>query len=141
MFWPTQLLMGIYFSQFWRLYVCDQSTNMATALFWITDFWVYPHKEEGDKGTVLDRLCVCACVCVCVCTRMRSVAQWCPALRDSMDCSPPGYPVHEISQARILGCHFFHQGIFLTQGLNPCFLCLLHWQQILYQWRHLYPLP
>ena len=20
------------------------------------------------------------------------------------------------------------QGIFLTQGLNPCFLCLLHWQ-------------
>ena len=73
-------------------------------------------------------MCVCACVCVCVCARVRSVAQWCPALCDSMDCSPPGYPVRGISQARILGCHFFRQGIFLTQGLNPRFLCLLHWQ-------------
>ena len=25
-------------------------------------------------------------------------------------------------------CHFLLQGIFLTQGLNPCLLCLLHWQ-------------
>ena len=25
-------------------------------------------------------------------------------------------------------CHFFLQGIFLTQGLNPSLLCLLHWQ-------------
>ena len=59
----------------------------------------------------------------------------------------PGFPVRGISQARILewvafpirllspwdfpgkntgvGCHFPLQGIFLTQGLNPC---LLHWQ-------------
>ena len=27
-----------------------------------------------------------------------------------------------------VGCHFLLQGIFLTQGLNPCLLCLLHWQ-------------
>ena len=27
-----------------------------------------------------------------------------------------------------VGCHFLLQGIFLTQGLNQCFLCLLHWQ-------------
>ena len=26
------------------------------------------------------------------------------------------------------GCHFFLQGIFLTQRLNPRLLCLLHWQ-------------
>ena len=26
------------------------------------------------------------------------------------------------------GCHFLLQGIFLTQGLNPCLLHLLHWQ-------------
>ena len=26
-----------------------------------------------------------------------------------------------------MGCHFF-QGIFLIQGLNPCLLCLRHWQ-------------
>ena len=27
-----------------------------------------------------------------------------------------------------VGCQVFLQGIFLTQGLNPCLLCLLHWQ-------------
>ena len=27
-----------------------------------------------------------------------------------------------------VGCHFLIQGIFPTQGANPAFLCLLHWQ-------------
>ena len=27
-----------------------------------------------------------------------------------------------------VGCHAFLQGIFLTQGSNPCLLCFLHWQ-------------
>ena len=27
-----------------------------------------------------------------------------------------------------VGCHALLQGIFLTQGLNPCLLSLLHWQ-------------
>ena len=27
-----------------------------------------------------------------------------------------------------MGGHFPFQGIFLTQGLSPCLLCLLHWQ-------------
>ena len=27
-----------------------------------------------------------------------------------------------------VGCHAILQGIFLTQGLNPCLLHLLHWQ-------------
>ena len=27
-----------------------------------------------------------------------------------------------------MGCHFLLQGIFYTQGLNPCLLHLLHWQ-------------
>ena len=31
-----------------------------------------------------------------------------------------------------VGCHFFLQGIFLTQGLNPHLLHLLHWQAILF---------
>ena len=47
-----------------------------------------------------------------------------------MDCSPPGSSVHGISQAEntAVGCHFLLQGIFPTQELNPCLLCLLHWQ-------------
>ena len=54
-----------------------------------------------------------------------------PTHRNPMDCSPPGSSVHEILQVRILewvGCHFLLQGIFLTQGLIPHFLYLLHWQ-------------
>ena len=30
------------------------------------------------------------------------IAKWCPALCDPMVCSPPGFSVHGISQARIL---------------------------------------
>ena len=36
-----------------------------------------------------------------------------------------------------VGCHFLLQGIFLTQGLNPCLLHLLHCRQILYSLSHL----
>ena len=48
-------------------------------------------------------------------------AQWHPTFCDPVDCSPPGSSVRGITQARILrvGCHFFLQGSFLTQGLNP----------------------
>ena len=51
----------------------------------------------------------------------------CPTLCDPWDCSPPGSSVHGILQARIrVGCHFLLPGIFLTQGLNQCLLCLLN---------------
>ena len=45
-----------------------------------------------------------------------------------MDCSPPGFSVHGISQARILEwvCCFLPQGIFLTQGSNLHLLRLRH---------------
>ena len=47
-----------------------------------------------------------------------------------MDCSLPGSSVHAIPQARILEWVAMpsSRGIFLTQGLNPRLLCLLHWQ-------------
>ena len=48
-----------------------------------------------------------------------------------MDCSPPGSSVHEVLQARILEwvAISFSREIFLTQGLRPHLLCLLHWQE------------
>ena len=57
-------------------------------------------------------------------------AQLCLTLCDPMGYSPPGSSVHGVFQARILewGCYFLLQGAFLTQGLNPCLLCALHWQ-------------
>ena len=56
--------------------------------------------------------------------------QSCPTLCDPMDYSPPGSSVSWIFQARILEwvAISFLQGIFLTQGLNLCLKCLLHWQ-------------
>ena len=44
-----------------------------------------------------------------------------------MNCSLPGSSVHGIFLGKNTGvaCHFFLQGIFLTQGSN---LGLLHWQ-------------
>ena len=34
-----------------------------------------------------------------------------------------------------VGCHVLLQGIFPTQGSNPCLLCLLHWQEV--KWTYL----
>ena len=47
-----------------------------------------------------------------------------------MDCNPPGSSVHRDSPGKNTGvrCHALLQGIFPTQGSNPCLLCLLHWQ-------------
>ena len=56
------------------------------------------------------------------------VTQFRLTLFDPLDCSPPGFSVHGISQARILEwvCCFLPQGIFLTQGSNLHLLHLLH---------------
>ena len=72
------------------------------------------------------RVCVLSCVWLC----------------DPMDCSPPGSSVHGIFLAGNtgVGCHFFLQGIFLTQGLNLRTLCLLRWQADSLPLSHLEPL-
>ena len=47
-----------------------------------------------------------------------------------MDCSPPGSSVDGDSPGKNTGVDSLSllQGILLTQGSNPCFLCLLYWQ-------------
>ena len=59
------------------------------------------------------------------------VDQLCPALCDSMDCSPSGSPVHGNSPGKNtgVGCHALLQRIFPTQGSNPG---LPHCRWILY---------
>ena len=52
------------------------------------------------------------------------VSQSCLTLCDRMNHSTPGLSVHEMSKT---ACHFVLQGIFLTQGSNLRFLCLLYW--------------
>ena len=60
-----------------------------------------------------------------------SVAQLCLTLCDLMDCNPPGSSAHGDSLGKNtgVGCHFFLQGTFPTQGSK---LGLLHCRQILY---------
>ena len=56
-------------------------------------------------------------------------AQSCPTLWDPKDCIPQAPLSVEFSrQDTGVGCSFPLQGIFLTQRLNSCLLCLLHWQ-------------
>ena len=71
----------------------------------------------------------CTWINSCACTHGKSL-QWCLTLCDPMECGLPGSSVHGISQARILEWVAMPllQGIFPTQGLSPCLLCLLHWQ-------------
>ena len=59
----------------------------------------------------------------------RACAQVCLTLYNLMDGSPPGFSVHGIFPGKNteVGCHFLLQGIFPTQGSNPC---LLHWQVV-----------
>ena len=50
-------------------------------------------------------------------------------LCNPMDRSLPGSSVlgDSLGNNTGVGCHALLQGIFLTQGWNPCLLCLLHW--------------
>ena len=68
----------------------------------------------------------CSLKCVCMPSHFSHV--W--LFWDPMDCSLPGSSVHGDSLGKNtgMGCHALLQGIFHTQGLNLCLLCLLHWQ-------------
>ena len=53
-------------------------------------------------------------------------------MSDSLRCygmypTRPLCPWDSPSKDTGVGCHALLQGIFLTQGSNPCHLCLLHW--------------
>ena len=57
---------------------------------------------------------------------MNAQALWsCLTLCNCVDCSPPGFICPWNTG---VGCHALLQGIFPTQGSNPSFLHVLHWQ-------------
>ena len=64
--------------------------------------------------------CVCVVLACARCHVWLFVTSW-TSLPGSCPWNFPG-------KSTGMGCHFLLQGIFLTQGSNPCFLCLLHWQ-------------
>ena len=75
-------------------------------------------------------------MCVYVCVHAQSHMTLC----NPMDCSPPGYSVHGIFQARILvqAAISFSRGSFLprNQSYVSCVPCI--GRQILYHWEALY---
>ena len=69
---------------------------------------------------------MCVCVCVCTCTRAHTLCRvqlfatlWTVAFQDPLS-------IGFSRQENPGGCHFLLQGIFMTQGPNPCLLHLLH---------------
>ena len=65
------------------------------------------------------------------------VAQSCPTLCNTMDCSPPGPLSMELSrQEYYSGLPFPALGALVTHGLNTGLLHLLHGRQILYSLSH-----
>ena len=60
------------------------------------------------------------CAELCLKVKEREVSQLCPTLCDPVNCSPPGFSVHEILQARILewvACP--PPGDLLDPGMEP----------------------
>ena len=64
-------------------------------------------------------------LCVCVLSHFSRVqlfvTLWTVALQAPLPWDSPG-------KNTAVGCYALLQGTFPTQGLNPCLLCLLHWQ-------------
>ena len=77
------------------------------------------------------RLCQCVCACLWrkgnACMLSHSIMSY---SLQSYGLYPAGFlcPWDSPGMNTRLGCHFLLQEIFPTQGLNPCILCLLHWQ-------------
>ena len=85
-------------------------------------------------GWKLRLLIWCVCVCVCVCARsIMSDSMWPQGLLPTRLLCPWNFP----GKNTWVGWHFLLQGIFLTQGLSPPLLCLLHWHEDSSQLRHL----
>ena len=96
-------------------------------IFWAGNTGVDSHfllQDVSDPG-----ICCISCISCAVCL----VIQLCPTLYDPMDCTPPGSSLHGDSLGKNIGvgCHALLQGIFATQGSNPC---LLYYRRILYIW-------
>ena len=100
----------------------------------VQDFTIYLRSEDwflsAQKCKNLDSFS---------CTLAQSLDSWLYFMSDSLW-------THGLPPTRLLcprdspgknigvGCHTLLQGIFLTQGPNPCVLHLLHYRRILYHW-------
>ena len=81
--------------------------------------WYFYSGKSSNKGLIIWGLCVCALSCSAMSDSFAT--PWTVACQAPLSKAFPGkYPG--------AGCHALLQGIFLTQGVNPHLLRLLHWQ-------------
>ena len=113
---------------FWSKYIKQQFfsvTNKSPASALVLEknnvciTWLFLHILITDKKKKSAVIC-CVRVCVCVISGVWFFAiPWTARLL---------YLCKFRSKNTGMSCHFLFQGIFLTQGSNPCLLHLLHWQ-------------
>ena len=77
-----------------------------------------------DWPVLLLKASLCAWVHACLVTSAVSDSFWSYGPHPSRPLCLWGSPGKNTE----VDCHALIQGIFPTQGLNPCHLCLLHWQ-------------
>ena len=89
-------------------------------MFYLDNMWEDSILLERDNLNFKLLACMCA-----------KSLQSCSTLCNTMKRLWPArflWPWNTPDKNTVVGCHFLLQGIFLTQGLNPRFLCLLRWQ-------------
>ena len=104
--------------------------------------WYYHRRENIDLLLLVnpDWVLICAFFFLwydsCGKSQFRCFKTWllsCSVVSDSgpIGSSPPGFSVHGDCPGKNtrVGGHALLQGIFLTQGFNPCLSCILHWQE------------
>ena len=80
-------------------------SDLPSKFFWVqgeqpqTSFLLHDVLHWLDSHQISEALQLSVCVCVCVCVW---ITQSCLTLCDPTNCSPPGFSVHGILQARIL---------------------------------------
>ena len=101
--------------------------HFSSISFFQISFWFFPLPQnfKGNHCWKWGGMCVLSCSAVCK-------SLWSHGLLSTRLLCPWDFSGKNTG----VGWHFFLQGIFLTQGSNPCLLCLLPCRQILYHLSH-----
>ena len=104
-------------------------TKTLTSLQWSQTLFDFFGDDENSATYNYSRLGAE----ICICSSVRSFCVSCSVVFNSLQ--PHGLyltrllcPWNSPGKNAGVGCHSLLQGIFLTQGLNLCLFCLLHWQ-------------
>ena len=92
------------------------------------DYEGYSISSKVFLPTVVDIMVISASFSICLCMHAVSLQLWTLfAILWTVAHQTPLFPWVSPGKNTGVDCHALLQGIFPTQGLNPSFLCLLHW--------------